>query len=59
MFHTHFDPERMTWSGLKTVPTYNPNVSVAKVVLDMLKMNPNKIGQVRKRPHQFKKKHDN
>lgn len=45
-YHTIYDETTKTWSGLKTLPTYNPNVSAAQVILNTLKMNSNKIGQV-------------
>lgn len=46
MFHTNFDENTLTWSGLQKVPTYNSNVTVGQVVLEALQRNPKKIGQV-------------
>lgn len=46
MYHTSFDAATKTWTGPKTLPVFNPNVSAAQVILNALNNNPNKIGQV-------------
>lgn len=45
-FHTIYDEDTKTWSGPKTRPIYSPNVSAAQIILNALKMNSKKIGQV-------------
>lgn len=46
MLQTTYDEATKTWSGLKTTPIFNPNDSVAQIILNALQRNSNKIGQV-------------
>ena len=46
MFSTKFDQENKVWSGQNVVPTYNPKVSVAQVLLAALSTYGSKIAQV-------------
>lgn len=57
MFLTTYDDATRTWSGPKTVPVFNPNVSAAQVIFNILKRNPNKIGQVIRSNDQYYKMH--
>lgn len=47
IYRTIYDEKTKTWSGLKTVPVFNPNASAGHVLLEALRRNPRKIGQVR------------
>lgn len=46
MFSTKFDKEKKLWSGREVIPTYNPKISIAQVILDTLNIYDSKIAQV-------------
>lgn len=47
MHSTRFDSATMLWSGAKSNPVFNPNVSIGQAILWTLEKDPNKIAQVR------------
>lgn len=49
MFSTKFDKENQVWSGKAVLPTFNPKVSVAQVILATLNTYGSKIAQVTKK----------
>lgn len=49
MFSTKFDKETQVWSGKAVLPTFNPKVSVAQVILATLSTYGSKIAQVTKK----------
>lgn len=46
MFQTIYNEKEKLWTGLRTVPFYNENLSVGQAIIHSLESNPNKIGQV-------------
>lgn len=49
MFSTKFDKETKVWSGKSVLPTFNPKISVAQVILASLNTYGSKIAQVTKK----------
>lgn len=47
MFQTNFDEKTKLWTGADVPPLFNPNISIAQVLLRMLKIHGSKIAQVR------------
>lgn len=47
MFQTYFDEKTKLWTGADVPPLFNPNISIAQVLLRMLKIHGSKIAQVR------------
>ena len=41
-----FNKDSQIWSGEYEKPLYNPKISAGAVVLELLRKNPSKIGQV-------------
>lgn len=48
MFSTTYDKDNKVWSGKDIVPTYNPKISIAQVILSTLHMHGPGIAQVLK-----------
>lgn len=46
MFSTTYNREEKLWKGRETTPLYNPNISLAQVLLNALKLNGPKRAQV-------------
>lgn len=46
MFSTKYDEEIKVWSGKDVLPTYNPEISLAQVLLERMKTYGSKIAQV-------------
>lgn len=46
MFSTKYDEEIKEWSGKNVLPSYNPEISLAQVLLERMKTYGSKIAQV-------------
>lgn len=46
MFRTIYNEKEKLWTGLRTVPVYNENLSVGQAIIHSLDWSPYKIGQV-------------
>lgn len=46
MYKTIFDKENKLWKGHDVQPLYNPQISIAQVLLNSMKVNGAKIAQV-------------
>lgn len=46
MYKTFYNENEKIWTGVRTTPFYNENLSVGQVILHSLESNPNQVGQV-------------
>lgn len=56
MYKTVFDKENKLWKGYDVPPLYNPEISIAQVLLKAMTTNGTKIAQVNYNHFSLKKK---